>query len=183
MLASGTPRLVSFAPRYPISAFQFFPSVFCSVKFHCCAYPDPVSVSTPKTPWPRPEFGFGGMICTAGPCDKTKAGLILSCDLCPELWMKGKNGTVNGVVIPACSIHTRPYPERMTNESVTLYAKLTRGPKSCQSSRRADLGTPFWPRKSSCCVLRLKTAPRLFASVDGKFRVYRRPRPSERRSV
>src|SRR5204862_7744434 len=85
MLVSGTPKRVILEPRYPASTLQFLPKVFCSVKFHCCMYPEPVLRSTPKTPWPSPEFGLGGVTSTVGPFERTNAGLILSSDRWPTL--------------------------------------------------------------------------------------------------
>src|ERR1700680_1994542 len=61
MFASGMPSRVFFEPRYESSTFQFVAMVFSTVKFHCCEYPEPLLRSTPKTPCPRPEFGFGAV--------------------------------------------------------------------------------------------------------------------------
>jgi hypothetical protein len=85
--------------------------------------------------------------------------------------MNGNSGVVNGVVIPACSIHVSEYPDRTTNESVILKAKPTRGPKFFFSRSRAERGKPFCPKYSSFCEFRLKTAPRSPETVDGKFSV------------
>src|SRR5436190_23461930 len=98
MFTSGTPRFVSFEPRYPTSKLQVLPIVFCTDKFHCWAYPLFCSRLTPKTPWPRPISGlFGSWTCVAGPCDSANAGKILSGDRCPAVWINGNNGVVQGV--------------------------------------------------------------------------------------
>ena len=89
--------------------------------------------------------------------------------------MYGNSGVVNGVVIPACSIHVIPYPARTTNESLTVYANPIRGAKFFFSKSLADRPTPFAPSRSNFCVARLNTAPRSPTTVDGKFSVYRTP--------
>src|SRR5438309_1893634 len=98
MFASGMPRRVFFDPRYEASTFQFFAMVFSTVRFHCCEYPDPLCRSTPNTPCPSPEFGFGAVTCTDGPFESVNAALTLSGDCCPTVCTKGNCGMVNGVV-------------------------------------------------------------------------------------
>ena len=73
--------------------------------------------------------------------------------------MKGNCGFVNGVVMPACSIHTKPYPLRITVLLNTRYAKPTRGPKFNLCSSRDERGKPSRPRYWSFCVSRFNTAP------------------------
>src|SRR6516162_3572220 len=103
MLASGIPRRVFFEPRYDTSIFQVFMKLLPIVRLRCCEYPEPLVRSTPKTPWPKPEFELGDVTCTVGPLDKLNAALMLSSDCCPTVWMKGNCGNVNGVVMPDCS--------------------------------------------------------------------------------
>src|SRR4051812_7602497 len=108
MLASGIPSRVFLEPRYDISRFQLAPNVRSAVRFHCCEYPEPLCRSTPKTPWPSPEFGLGAVTCTVGPFDSRNAAFRLSADCCPTVCTNGNCGMVNGVVIPDCSKKTRP---------------------------------------------------------------------------
>src|SRR5215469_172514 len=61
ILASGMPRRVFLEPRYATSKFKLLAIVFSTVKFHCCEYPEPLFRSVAKTPWPKPEFGFGAV--------------------------------------------------------------------------------------------------------------------------
>src|SRR6476660_2657768 len=129
MFASGIPSRVFFDARYPASKFQCSPKVLCSVRFHCCEYPDPLLRSTPNTPCPSPELGFGAATETAGPLDSVNAAFTLSCDCWPTVWMNGNCGIVNGVVIPDCSKKIIPYPARTTQRSPIRYASPTRGPK------------------------------------------------------
>src|SRR5215469_15663798 len=103
MFQSGIPNRVFFAPRYNTSKFQFLPTVFSTVKFHCCEYPEPLSRCTPKTPWPKPELGLGGVTWTVGPFESANAAFTLSCDCWPSVCTNGNWGIVKGVVIPDCS--------------------------------------------------------------------------------
>ena len=64
-----------------------------------------------NTPCPSPAVGVGLTGVTVGPLDSTNAGVMLSSVRCDTVCRNGKFGVVNGVVIPAISIQTFPYPE------------------------------------------------------------------------
>src|SRR5262249_33764005 len=113
MLLSGIPMFVIFDPRYDISTTVLVVNSRWTDTFHCCAYPEPSVALTVKTPCPRPAFGVGPTGVTVGPFDSTKAGATLSSVRSETSWRNGKDGVVNGVVTPAISIQTLPYPELM----------------------------------------------------------------------
>src|SRR5262245_35465064 len=129
MLLSGIPMFVIFDPRYETSTTVFVVNSRCTDAFHCCTYPDPSPASTAKTPCPRPASGVGLTGVTVGPFDSTNAGEMLSSVRSDTSCRNGKFGVVNGVVIPAISIQTRPYPELRMVLSVRRYTAPKRGPK------------------------------------------------------
>src|SRR5947209_13652370 len=145
-------------PAYATSIVVVRESSRSIARFHCCTYPEPSARFTPNTPCPNPAVGVRSTGATLGPCINVNAGCTLSNVLCVTVCKNGKNGVVNGVVIPVCSIHTNPYPERTTVFGVTRYATPALGPKSPKCNSRAALGTPFFPAYSNCCVFKLNVA-------------------------
>src|SRR5580765_1614363 len=113
-LTSGTPRCVAFDPTYATSKESDGVSSRCTVRFHCCTYPDPRLRSTENTPCPSPASGVGSTGATDGPFARTNAGVLLSSVACVTVCTNGNCGIVNGVVIPAWSKNVKPYPERTT---------------------------------------------------------------------
>src|SRR5712691_2857804 len=96
---------------------------------------------------------------------------MLSRARCDTVCRKGNVGVVNGVVMPAISIQIRPYPELRIVLPVSRKTAPNRGPKLFFFNGR----TGSAPGYSSAFVCRLNTAVCPLISVDGKFRVYRRP--------
>ena len=70
---------------------------------------------------------------------------MLSSVRCDTVCRNGNTGVVNGVVIPAISIQTIPYPVRTTVLSVMRPTMPRRGPKLCLWSCRAARGWPSRP--------------------------------------
>src|SRR4051794_4687835 len=95
-------------PTYAASNVVFGVSSRWTETFHCWTYPEPSVGSTEKTPWPNPAVGVGLSGATVGPLARTNAGLTASSARCETVWRNGNVGVVNGVVIPAISIQTRP---------------------------------------------------------------------------
>src|SRR5476649_1141178 len=95
-------------PTYAASNVVLFVNTRCTETFHCCTKPEPRVLSTAKTPCPRPALAVGPIGATLGPFWSTNAGLIVSSARCDAVCRNGNVGVVNGVVIPAISIQTRP---------------------------------------------------------------------------
>src|SRR5262245_27695504 len=95
-------------PTYAASTVTADVSSRCTDAFHCWTYPDPRLPSTAKAPCPRPACGPGGSGATDGPSFSTNAGENVSSARCDTVWRNGNVGVVNGVVMPAISIQTRP---------------------------------------------------------------------------
>src|SRR5262245_54244383 len=102
------PTFEIFDPTYAISTVVFGVMDRCTATFHCCTYPDPRSLSTANTPCPRPAVGVWPGGATFGPLCRTKTGVIESRARCDTVCKKGNVGVVNGVVMPAISIQTKP---------------------------------------------------------------------------
>ena len=60
---------------------------------------------------PGDERGVALSGATLGPLRSRNAGVSVSSARCETVCRNGKVGVVNGVVMPAISIQTRPYPE------------------------------------------------------------------------
>ena len=86
--------------------------------------------------------------------------------------MNGNDGVVNGVVMPAISIHTMPKPARATVLSVDAGdgAEARAEVVLVQLARRVRVAVAPQDIRA-CWVARLKTAAWSSTSVDGKFSV------------
>src|SRR5688572_32390109 len=100
------PMLLILDPTYATSTEVLTVTSCCTEAFHCCTWPEPSSPFTANTPCPSPAVGVGDSGATDGPLASTNAGLTVSSARCATVWRNGNVGVVNGVVMPAISIHT-----------------------------------------------------------------------------
>ena len=102
------PTWVIFDPTYATSTAMFVRQLALNRQVPLLDVARPERAIDREHALAQTGVGVGAIGATLGPFASANAGVMLSSVRCETVWRNGNTGVVNGVVMPAISIQTRP---------------------------------------------------------------------------